>query len=333
MVQPEATGPVKLDRLRGVYPDFSDDVIRTVEDVAGKQAFYGDECSRYFKDINLPVVQRCGESRAQIMDFDSEHRRAGGAIVSFVTMANGLDPNQQFQAATIAEAMPNKRFIVVGNTGAGIYAGSQLHKRSDRKKVARGNFTPLVDDVARYIEDQDIQEVTLEGYSLGATLALELSNKDATNTSKVLVIEPADITRNSVSRLGLAFVQSGGRLEEYVKKSQSLGFEAARKNSPGMLPYAMALLKPTNIAEIRGLTKGRFEARVDKYLGMDQDNEVTVIRGSESELALNGVMRRVAERLSYKHSQRYIDVVLSGQAHALVNDIYLGAALVRQFAS
>lgn len=271
---------------------------------------------------------------AQIVDIhpitDWDERRAR---VIHQPMANPLDPNMLYQAATIYAVDPSVRTIVTGNP-SGLGYGQNILSREDRRKVASGDLRPTIDSIAKYLTNTGVEYVEHIGYSYGAdkaAVAAEHADKYDQEVTASIHIEPASVIKRSLVKLGAAFISTSKELARYVDASNVPAFKAARKESVGMVTYSMGLARLSNIAIAKALAQDGFEGRVDRALTNQSEMKSCIIWGTESELAIDGIVIAISDRLIAKYGGDRVGTIrLPGQKHLLANDIHLQAALVMQ---
>jgi len=316
-------GEQTAERLRSYYP-FSPDVIDTVAVEAERQSSfltYQDYLGSF--GINADSWPKNSE-RLDIRP--REHDSAEGLIVH-LPMGNPLDMNQLFQIATIIGTNPSKRVIAEANPGGPGYNAGTMNADERDKMRAAGSFRPAVQSLCDFLNREGIGLQHHYGASYGAD---KLSGAIADRTAAVFsatVVEPVSVKTRTTTRLAKDFVSSNSRLNEYVEASDMATFVDARKDSVGLTSYGLGLLRPTNLAIVRALGYGQFEQRMDRGIDIHPEMVATIVWGSESELAIDGLVGDIVTRLNSRRG-KVRGMRLEGQGHALVNDIHLQAALV-----
>jgi hypothetical protein len=317
-----------VERLESYYP-FDQDIIDTVAEVAARQQSMTYQ--EYFDSLFIGKPEMI-DGGAQIVDIhplsDWDGRRAR---VIHQPMANPLDPNMLYQAATIYASDPTVRTIVTGNP-SGIGYGQNLLSRDDREKVMNGNLRPTIDAVSRYLTSTGVESVEHIGYSYGAdkaAVAAEFANDYDQEVMTSVHIEPVSVVKRSLAKLGAAFMSTNKELSRYVDASDTPAFKAARKESVGMVTYSLGLARLSNLAIAQALGRDGFEGRMDRALTNQPEMKSSIIWGTDSELAIDGLVSAITGRLIAKYGgERVVPTRLPGQKHALPNDIHLQAALV-----
>lgn len=276
---------------------------------------------------DVKTVNYDGYMPVSVVDIRPEEHDPKAAMFIHLAMANPLDPNQLYQIAAIAGTNPNTRIIAAGNpSGPGYNTGRLTH--SQRKAVAHGDLRPVVDPMVKYAEENGIEWANQVGYSFGADRAMTAATSDAYQVDKAVAIEPASVKGRNLLKLGLSFGATAKHLDHYVKASETPAFEAAREESVGAMAYNLGLARLSNIAIARCLSIRGFEQRTDDALEVHPTMEATIAWGTESELAVHGLMKPIVHRLQRSHGHRVNPVVIEGGKHALANDIHLQAAIV-----
>lgn len=318
------------DRLSNYYP-FDPEVIDKVSEFADRQrgyATYGD----FFDSVGVGETvkwQPDGYLPSEILDIRPAEHDPEEALIYHLPMGNPLDPNQIYQIATIAGTNPNKRIIAAGNPSGRGYGYGRLDLWQ-RDRVANFDLRPVVEPVLRYVDEQGISRSHQVGYSYGSDKAAEAAMHADHEVENIITLEPVLGSRNLV-RLGLDFASTAKELDHYVKASGLPTFEAAREESVGMVDFDLGLLRLSNFAIARALAKGQFDVRLDNALERQHSARASVIWGSESELAVDGLCAAVCAGMSRTYSEHRVrGIRLPEQKHALANDIHLQAAVVRE---
>lgn len=311
------------DRLRSyVTPagcPFSTETTDVVAELAGRQARLGNDYQRMFDMAGGMMLYKYAATNAQgvsVVEFGG--RDAESSVVYHLPMGNDLDENQIYTIGTIAAANPTVRFVAMGNPSGydWEHGGVALSKL---RKLAAGDFNPLLEPVYKWAKDMKADELSHVGYSFGADLASQAAASGEHAVKTLVAIEPVVGQRRLIS-LGRDFMKTADVLQPYVDAVQLPSYEAARRMSVSDAAFALGLLRATNVAIAMGLAKGLFphrltEARTKRY----PDMSATVAWGSESELTDIERFPTGVEQWRLKE-----------QRHALGNDIHLQAAIVRE---
>jgi pimeloyl-ACP methyl ester carboxylesterase len=321
------------DRLRGYYP-FPETVIERVSELADRQASF----DTYPDFLKFAGVEFDG-SVPEYLDIHPQDYDPKEAIVAHLSMANPLNPHNQYAVAGLA-ALLNRRVIAFGNPSQPGMGHGTLN-RKDRRTVASGDFTPAVGSLVRYLEAKRIERVSHVGGSYGAELAITASLSEVAEVSHIVLSEPVTnsikklevpksgimLPKLGVVQLGLEFMASGELMDEYAEKNAIPNYDIAFGEKGGLVAYSLGLLRPTNIANARGLAKGGFFERADNAMLGQKKAILTGARGTESELCDGDAFDKDFEFLAAMYQGRVHSMVLQRQAHAMNNDLALSNAI------
>lgn len=312
------------ERLAGYYP-FSQEVIDTVAEHAAYQAWASEEDHENYLTNMGARLPRFGEGQA-VLDIQPDEYDPAVAMVVNLPMANALDPNQQFQIATIAGTNPNTRVIAFANP-SGFRYGANSISLADLGSTAEGDFTAATEVKERYLNEQGISHVNEVGYSYGADLSVASAASDRYGIHRLVAIEPASVKRRTFRELGADFASTEEALEHYVAANDLPGFVDARGFSMGKTALAYAFTRPSTVATAIGIAKGRFAEHLERALqpelhARDSGLIVALAWGSQSELADDAIMQTMAAE------QKVNAIRLESQKHALANDLHLHAAII-----
>lgn len=317
------------------YYSFDEAVLARADEVAGRQQT--QTWQEFLRDCNMQqdpehyLVDRHATEWIEFRpkgDFDETKAR-----VFHGPMANPLDPNIAYQAATVFAFDPTTRLYAVANPSGPNRDAGLLH-HADRKRVASGNLAPTVEPTLRMLARAGIESVVHIGGSYGAEksfVAAQLAGRFDHEASSVVAIEPPAVRQRSLLGLGAAFMKTNAHLGEYVAATNVEAFDKARKQSVGALEFPLGLLRLTNLAVAKGLTHDSFCERAAAALFVEQDLRATIAWGTKSELALDEAIADDVTELQERYGeQRVHRMRLIGQYHALLNDIHLQAAITLQ---
>ncbi|MDZ7786308.1 MAG: hypothetical protein U5L95_04275 [Candidatus Saccharibacteria bacterium] len=320
------------ERLEQYYP-FEQNVIDEIAEFADYQS--GFESYRdFFGAVGIPevqVVSHDGSNGATVVDVRPKDHDEKDALVMHLPMGNPLNSNQLYQVATIAGTNPDSRVIAFGNPSSGKFRGESF-TRSERKNLINGELRPLVENGLRYLEAQGVESANEIGYSYGALKVLASANYAAHSVDNVVSIEPVNPTRSSI-KLGLVdFPSTEKALGDYTgpAKEEFASFKNARDDEPGMIAYVSGLARLTNLAIGRALAHTEYGSYAGHSLDNHAMNSLSVVWGSESELADDTVMQEMISDMQTVYDDRVKAMRLEGQKHAMVNDPSLHAAIVKQ---
>ena len=324
----------EAERLRA-YHNFDDDVLERVSEVAGNQRSESWDslnaqlpANKVFTPTNgkpievLDIVPRA--------DYDGTH-------VYHLPMGNALDENMTTRVAALAAAEPTKRVIAVGNPGSPGHGKGKIKAR-DFRSVWSGDLRAVVDPTLQYLNSQGIDTATHIGFSYGADRAAasaQYADRYDQQVPQGILMEPASIKERSLLGLAGDFGSTAKALDGYVQAAASPAYLEARKlaekSGHGLFGYTLGLARMSNLAIAHALAKDGFEGRVDFALTAQPEMTVDIIWGSESELALHGLMLATTAKLIEKYGvDRVRATELEGQKHAMGDDIFLHTAMVLQ---
>jgi len=256
------------------------------------------------------------------------------ARVYWPGMATPIDPNLIVRGLRLAAADPTKQLILTGNPSSLSSPYNKLGATA-RHEVARGNLSPAVEPVLRYLGNMGITEVEHVGYSLGAdkaATACARSSGFGICVRNGVFIESITAERRSLLSLAIRFAKTTSTLEANVKASNSdVLLEARQLSNQGFIRYALGYFDPTNVAIARCLTGQGIAQRVLDALRLQPELQAVIAWGTASELTPQSVMQRVAGELKHSVSgQRVSTLVIEGMGHNSCEDINFHAAIVLQ---
>ncbi len=321
-----------IERLERYHP-FDEQLIGRIAEVAEEQQ--GLSYEEFFKRYNIPEPEMRTNERGRAFtvldiepqgDFDETHAR-----VVHIPMANPLDLNQIYQAATIFAVDPTVRLVATSNPSGPGYPGNTL-THAERKRVWTGDVSPTVDPVLEYLHEHGISQTDQIGYSWGVNKANAATTRSQAYDQEVghmVHIEPADVKQRSLLQLGSDFAKTAKMLKAYVELSDVPAFLSARKESISAMGYNVGLMRLSNLAIAKALVRGEYEQKTVEAMEAQPEVKTHVAWGSNSELADDSLMLIATQRLQEKFgAERVATTRLTGEKHALANDIHLQAALI-----
>ena len=257
--------------------------------------------------------------------------------VYHLPMGNALDENMVTRVATLAAAQPTKRIIAVGNPGSPGQGGGKILV-AKFGEVWRGDLREAVEPTLQYLKSQGIDTATHVGFSYGADKAAASARYAQNYDQQVpqgVLMEPASVKERSILGLAGDFGKTAKALDGYVQAANSPAYLEARKlaekRGHGLFGYTLGLGRLSNLAIAHALAKDGFEGRVKDALVAQPEMTADIIWGSESELAIHGLMVGLTARLISEYgSGRVKATEIAGQKHAMGDDIFLHTALVLQ---
>lgn len=256
------------------------------------------------------------------------------ARVYWPGIATPIDPNLIVRGLRLAAADPTRQLILTGNPSSLRSSYNKLGAAA-RHEVARGNLSPAVEPVLRYLGRLGITEVEHIGYSLGADKAATASARAGDFDICVrngVFIESITAERRSLLSLAIRFAKTTSTLEANVKASNSdVLLEARQLSDHGFIRYALGYFDPTNVAIVRCLTGQGIVQRTLDALRLQPELRAAIVWGAASELTPLAVMQRVARELEHSEfGQRISTLVIEGMGHNSCENINLHAAIVLQ---
>lgn len=316
----------EVSRLRA-YHDFDATVLERVAAVADAQ-----------RATNWPAIQDqlpdthiftpVGGKPIEVLDIIPD-KGYDGVHVFHLPMGNGLDANMQLGIATLAAAEPTKRIIAAGNPGAPGQNSGRL-RLEDLGVVWQGDMRPTVDPLMQYLAQAGIEQALHSGGSCGAdraATAAALAERYDHEVNGLVLMEPASVERRSLLQIARQFASCAPPMADYVDAAASQPYYEARQIAE-VPTWAVGLLRASNIAIAHALAQDGFEERVRAAMDARPNAPAAIWWGTESELATDGVMRGVTQRLADTYGERVLAVPLAGQKHAMNCDVFLQAAIV-----
>lgn len=319
------------------YHNFDPDVLGVVSSVAEQHRgqSWDSFSSRLPENTTFPVQ---GGKPIEVLDVGPRSDNEG-VQVYYSSMGNGLDENMRNRVGILSAAEPTKRIIAIGNPGAPGQGSGKLRVR-DLLDVWSGDLRATVDPSLQYLHSHGIESATHVGHSFGADkaeAAAEYADKYDQEVPQTIAIDPASVKERGLIGLSKAFGSTPEALDAYVQAADSKTLLEARrlaeKRGHGMAGYVLGLARLSNVAIAHALTKPGFEGRVDKALQAQAEMRADIIWGTDSELAINELMRGITQRLIDKYGNKRIGATpIQGQRHLMVDDVFLHTALVLQAA-
>lgn len=321
--------PTTAETLQNYHP-FSEDIIQCVDEIANKQK--NTSWVEYLESSNVPDIEIFHPDHSkpiEILDIRPVDHD-GDVIVYHEAMATSLDPNSIMHIMPLAQAMSTKRIIGVGNPGRPGQGYGKLNF-GDRRTVGRGNLRPTVDPLLEYLNREGLEEVSHVGYSYGAEkvqAAAQFSDKYDLKIPFAISMDPPAVKDRGVILLGRDFLTTDKYLDDYISSTESTAYIQARKESGSALGYSLGLLRLSNFAIARSISKEGFEGRAEAALIAQPEMMTDVMWGSESEIAIDILMQGIVRRLSSGFGSRLRSTRFMGQKYAMCDDIFFHTAMV-----
>lgn len=320
------------NRLAIVH-DFDIDVTRAVAEAAAAEHL---TIKQFRQQYTLPrprIYRAAGLLPVKVLDFipagdyDTAH-----ATVLHLPMANGLTLNKQLRAAMLHLADPGQRLIVFGNPGMPWREGYGKAPLRSLMRVAKGDLTPLVRSSLHYLQATGVTSTTQLGYSYGADRALAMAMAAPEYdivVRQIVTVEPASLESRSLFKLARDFQSCGPRFRERLQAATSpLLRESRRTSDEHTLMVWSALLRPSNLAAARALSRGGFTARLMAAAQAQPDARLHLAWGSQSELVDDALMTSFVKDLQRSHPYRVSFTRLDGGDHSMADDVALHAAIM-----
>lgn len=205
-------------------------------------------------------------------------------------------------------------YALIGIQGFEPTKGSFTAK--DRAEMVKGSFTPLSERVFRVGEELELdkygQNVLAYGYSLGADVAIQVTNDTLTNPSRGVfdinalgAVEAARIANRGLVATQKAFGDSGKQLFDNVVASNFPALEEAWK----IAPFDGNARKKFDKAVIRGLAQ---------YIRSGPKNNFAILRGfgtDASAVQLDRIMTSKATKIPVMLGRQYDSTVCTEDFH------------------
>lgn len=317
-------------RLRQYY-HFSDDTINAVARFAEKQKAYATY-QDFFGAVAMPpvTVYKIGPKQgAAVIDIVPKGVTSR-VIVVHLPMGNPLDPNQQYQLATLAGMFPDARIIGFGNPSGEPYKHHEHDLRFLQKVGIASGLRPraLVGAELAYLQEQGITQAVYVGYSYGALKALVAASYSPEGMVGQLITIELVSHRRSPFRLVKDFRRTIEPLASYVDVTGLEMFKIARSDSIDGAEYERGLHRPINLAIGSFISACDALKKLERVVRRRTDLRVAMAWGTKSELVDDVRMQRAVAKLERLAPGRIQALPLAGQMHGLANDVHLHAAIV-----
>jgi len=317
-----------VERLTAFNPEFSEQTLEIVSEVAERQVLY-DNYQQYFEDRHLPDYEVY--ARRHLADIRREDSDPGKNFVWFLPYNQCLDPNQLFQVMTIADVLPEYRVVAIANP-CGPGHSPQALSRAERRQVSNEeDLKPTIEPVVKYLDSREIDTVSYGGASFGADLVVAAPKYDERPIPSLVTINPIRFFRRTRLELGRAFQATDAPQQQYVDNTEIPAYIEAHNDRMNMVTWMLGLAGLTNQAYLTFLCQPGFEQELHEALDTHPETSVSMVWGSKDELARDGYAVRIADRAEHSYGgDRFRRTRIIGGKHAMINDIHLQAALVRE---
>jgi hypothetical protein len=327
-----------VERLQRYSSEFRLEDVELAAEIEEKQR--GRTSTEFLANIGATAIHHLipsGRKQLEILhivpngDYDNSKAR-----VMHLGMGNDVGPNQEYQMATNFAWAPDTQLFAIGNpAGPGIKNG--ILSWADARRVYKGDLTPQLDPVFKFLSKRGVVETEQDGYSMGAShvfpsaLRAEAFDQRVTH---VTAVEVTDIKRRArglphvlaMLSLGVDFSKVGGPLADYAAANNNPAFEAANGGG-SMLGYIIGLGRATNLANTSVLASDNFETKAIKAMANDEELTARVVTGTSSEISSLGLMQSITSSLKRQFPNRFEDIFLDKQYHTMVNDLALQGIL------
>ena len=324
------------------YGAFDAEVVDAVAAAAVSQGAYsfGELASLYDIGDGPSRVFPLGAKKPLDMIHISARVRCGAdlqdptrARVLFSPFGVDASPSMAMRAIRLYAADPSEQLIVVGNPsipgrGVGKVALESL------SEMWRGDLRPMVEPTLAYLNESGVTDVTFLGYSGGGDLSAAAAKHALTydvETENAVIAESAGMHRRWPTSLAGLFLLSGTQMKKYVQAAESPQLLEARSRAGGNLAlYAAGLLRATNLAMARAISRGGLSAHLSTALADQPNMRATIAYGSVSELVDTLDVRKQIRDLQTDYPGRVGALPVYGMHHAGGDDINLHAAIMLQ---
>lgn len=313
------------------YYSFSPQTIKAVATFAQKQAAFTNY-EDFFQSVGMPEAQVYTLRKKQgavVIDIKPRQPQTR-VLVVHLPMGNPLDPNQQYQLATLAGVFPDARIIGFANPSGGSYKFRE-HNLTVLQKLGIATTIhpkPLVAAELAYLQQQQIKDAQYIGFSFGALKALLAATYAPAGAVKGLVtIELVSHPRGPKKLLN-DFQDTLEPLGAYVEATALPTFWQARNASASGHDYNTGLLRPINLAI--GMLVSRLDAlkQARQVLETRKDLHLTMAWGTKSELVDTQRMNTWVAAAKTEFPGRVQSFALQNLKHGLANDVHLHAAII-----
>lgn len=319
-----------VEYLRGYHP-FDDDILECVEHAAyNQQGLSWPEFVRRY-DIPEPEIFHPKDGNPiEVVDMGPSDYES--VFVYHQPMGCQLDSNMMTHVATMAHSSPSSRVISVGNPSKPGRNSGKLSP-SEALQVANGYLKPVVGPTLEYMRQAGVEQAVHIGESYGAEKTAASAQFAFAYDHEVtdgVMTEP--VFTNGLFKTATAFMRTGRHADKYLRPVRELSdaFKSAEELKESSWQWMMGLGRISNLAIGRALGGGRFGERLNSGLIVNPEMQATVVWGTESELALNGIARALTDPLQWIHAGRLHTMPLDGQTHAMNLDIFLNSAIALQ---
>lgn len=250
-------------------------------------------------------------------------------LVTYSTSGNPLTPNILLRLGAIAEALPETRVIAFGSPGV-IWRRTGMIALKSLPKLWTGDFSPTIESPLSYLASEGVETAAHHGLSLGAEKVLVASTNAGRfdhNVTHAVLLDPASVqtttSRNLLQKLKAADLT----VPSYREASGSTLYIDAVSLS-AQRPITQCSL--TNVGIFKAMTRGGLESKVEQLMRSNENTNVNIVWGEQSELAVHSLMMGLLARVKSVHGERINGFSLNNTSHGFGNHIYLHLAATLQ---
>lgn len=329
----------EIDRLQTYYP-FNTDTLETVAEVAERFHSYAswnqlyDDFQSDSSHAHLNEVTFSPHYGNPIKIIDIEPTDQDNTLIYHFPLGNTINGLAKATLITLSSTLPNTRIIASDDSsGSSADSGNLLSRQ--RHEVAKGVFRSTIDPILAYVHKKQINQATQIGLSFGVDKAISaglLAGCFDIESKNVTLINPVSTKPRTKAQLGADFFASTKNQDISSGLAEYSAFNGCAKQTKcknmqfgGQI---LKLINPTNLAIAQGIMTGKFQPRLVELLRLNPNTNTTVIWGTESQLALDGLMQTIIGQIKEVANNQVTAMPIQKQSHSMSNDIFLHSALV-----
>lgn len=315
------------------YGVFKRGVVERIAKLAAVQSRF-KTYQDFFNEVGVgePFLHIAADgSGVPVIDVASRPGEYEGVLVVHAPMEMPLNQAQLYLIATLAKANPGYRIIGFGNPSGDrfFYKEQNLKFWRKAKILLTGNKQGLLEAELDYLRSQGVTKTHQAGFSYGALKAvLESQYLPQGSVQSIILIDPVAKPR-PLLKLARDFSKTYGPLGKYVNQVNLQTYHTARGDAAKGRNHRKALLRPVNIIIATLLARLDISKRLKQALVQQPTASVTVAWGTASELGDDKLIVSNIEKLKLSGIDAR-GLRFTGLEHAMANDVFLYAAIVRQ---
>ena len=327
------------DRLRRYY-DFDSQILENISRSANdqNQLSFRELATRYgIADGPSVTTGPLGSHPLEILEFvpameyDSNYSR-----IYHTGIGNSVGGPLRMHGIRLFGADPTQRLIMIGNPSSLGHAPGKLSLKQSGAVMRTNSLAPAVSGLHEYLSSRGIKFAAHIGYSYGADKALTTTLTAphyGQTVDKLVAVEPVTIVPQNLMFLLKKFIATRHQQPRYVEQSDSKPYDELWHDDSLLkfAAYSAGLLRLSNIAVARVLTKGGYSTRLKQALAANSDLQTVTAWGTESELIRDSLafvtLSRFAKHNDNSGRGRSSFMRLKGMHHAGADDIDLHAAI------